>query len=314
MTGAAAASTAIPAVGGCPWVRCGAMAEHAPEPDGNQWKGERVDRWIRQSEGLERQLEPVSDVLFATAGLRPGERVLDVGCGTGPTTRRAAVAVGPDGAVTGLDVAAPMLERATSVDRARGSAPITWVEADATAWGPPGALFDVVLSRFGVMFFDDPPAAFASLARATAPEGRLHVAVWARRSESDLFAVPLSVAMATLAAVGAPPPDTPPDDGGPFSLSDQTTVSSLLEAAGWNDVQWDRHRIRLPFGGGLAPADAARGSLDFGPTRLVTADAGDTLRDQVAAAIGRAYESHVDDDGHVVLNGTVIVVSARRPG
>lgn len=204
------------------------MARRASEPDGDKWEGERVDRWIRQSEGLERQLEPVSDVLFATAGLRPGERVLDVGCGTGPTTRRAAVAVGPDGAVTGLDVAAPMLERASTVDVARGSAPITWVEADATTWRPDQPGFDVVLSRFGVMFFDDPPAAFASLARATAPGGRLHMAVWARRSESHLFEVPLSVAMATLAAAGAPPPDTPPDDGGPFSLSAQTTVSSLL--------------------------------------------------------------------------------------
>ena len=115
------------------------MAEHAPEPAGDEWEGERVARWIRQSEGLERQLEPVSDVLFAAARLQPGERVLDVGCGTGPTTRRAAAAVGPDGAVTGLDVAAPMLAHAASLPVPPGSAPIEWVETDATDLTPAGA-------------------------------------------------------------------------------------------------------------------------------------------------------------------------------
>ena len=101
-----------------------------PEPT----TGGRASGWrlAALSEGLERQLEPASDVLFATARLAAGERVLDVGCGTGPTTRRAAAAVGPDGVVTGLDVSPEMLAHAAKVPVASGSAPIEWVASDAT--------------------------------------------------------------------------------------------------------------------------------------------------------------------------------------
>ena len=287
------------------------VTEDAAQPTGDEWEGERVARWIRQSEGLERQLEPVSDVLFAAARLQPGERVLDVGCGTGPTTRRAAAAVGPDGAVTGLDVAAPMLAHAASLPVPPGSAPIEWVETDATDLTPPEPGVDVVLSRFGVMFFADPPAAFAALARAAAPGGRLCVAVWARRDASPLFELPLQAA---LAAVGDQPGvEDPPADGGPFSLGDEHHVRDLLTGAGWTDVGWDVHRVSMPMAGGLSPAQAAAASLDFGPTRLVASAVDEPARDRMLAAITEAYEGCLDADGHVVLDGTVIVVTAHRP-
>ncbi len=265
-------------------------------------------RWLRQSAGLERQLEPVSDLLFAAASLGPGERVLDVGCGTGPTTRRAAGAVGGDGAVTGLDVAGPLLERAASIDVSPDAARIEWVEADATTWEPADVRFDVVLSRFGVMFFDDPATAFASLRRATAPGGRLHLAVWADRTASPLFELPLGVAME---AIG---PDVevelPPSDGGPFSLSDEAEVRALLAGAGWRDVAWEVDRVSLPMGGGLSPASAARASLDFGPTRVVASGLDDVASDRMVAAIAEAYEDCLDPEGRVVLDGTIIIVSA----
>lgn len=270
-------------------------------------------RWIRQSEGLERQLEPAADVLFAAAGLAPGERVLDVGCGTGPTTRRAAQAVGPDGAVIGLDVAGPMLDHAASIPVPPGRAPIEWIESDATTWEPEDGLVDVVLSRFGVMFFTDPAAAFANLAGACATGGRLHMAVWAERTESEMFEVPLQVALRTLDRLpDATVPEEPPRNGGPFSLGDAQGTRALLEGAGWSDVGREVHRLRLPFAGGLPPAEAARASLDFGPTRIVTAEADDAARAEVVAAIAEAYGNHLDGHGHVVLDGTVIILSARR--
>ncbi len=287
------------------------MAEHAPEPDGDQWEGERVARWIRQSAGLERQLEPVSGPLFGTARLQPGERVLDVGCGTGPTTRRAARDVGADGAVTGLDVAAPMLERAAEIRTEPGVATIEWVVADPSAWDPGEARFDVVLSRFGVMFFDDPAAAFAALARATVPGGRLHVAVWARRDRSELFELPLHAALTAVGnEAGA---DVPPVDGGPFSLGKEAEVRALLESAGWANVVWDEQEVSLLMGGGLSPAEAAVASMDFGPTRVVATNLDDEARDHMVAAITEAYQDHLDPDGHVTLGGTIIIVSATRP-
>ncbi|MGI8939930.1 MAG: class I SAM-dependent methyltransferase [Iamia sp.] len=287
------------------------MAALEDATPGDRWEGERVERWIRQSAGLERQLEPVSEALFAAAQLQPGERVLDVGCGTGPTTRRAARDVGAQGAVTGLDVASPMLERAAEIRTEPGVATIEWVVADAADWDPGKSRFDVVLSRFGVMFFDDPPAAFAALAQATRPGGRLHVAVWARRDQSELFELPLQVALAAVGdEVGA---DVPPVDGGPFSMGDAAEVLGLLGGAGWSEVVWDEQQVTLLMGGGLSPAEAAVATLDFGPTRLVATGLDDEARDRMVAAITEAYQEHLDPDGHVTLDGTIIIVSATRP-
>lgn len=288
-------------------------APDAEPADGDAWEGERVARWLRQSEGLERQLAPVSEVLFAAAALRPGERVLDVGCGTGPTTREAARAVGPDGAVTGLDVAAAMLDAAALVPAGEGAASIDWVVADAVAWAPPAADHDVVLSRFGVMFFSDPPAAFAHLAAATRPGGRLAVAVWLRRDESELFAIPLRAVLDVRRAHGLADPDDIPDDGGPFSLADPAATTALLEGAGWADVAVATHALDLPFGGGLPPEAAAGAAADFGPTRIALDGLADDVRAEAMAAIAAAFAARTDAAGHVVLGGRVHVVTARRP-
>lgn len=279
----------------------------AQEEDG--WSGERAARWVRRSVGLEQQLAPVSGVLFAVAALRAGEAVLDVGCGTGPTTRRAAVEVGTSGRVTGLDIAAEMLAAAASAPAGPGVAPIEWVEADAVTWEPPSAAHDVVLSRFGVMFFSDPAAAFAALARSTRAGGRLAIATWARRDESELFAVPLRAALDVLDRG-----DTGlPDDAGPFSLHDPAEISGLLEGTGWGEVRTEVHRLPLLFVGGAEPADAAGSALDFGPMLNLTAELDDRSRSRVVAAIAEAFEDHLDGDGHVVLGGTVLLTTASRP-
>jgi SAM-dependent methyltransferase len=274
----------------------------------DQWDGERVARWLRQAEGLERQLAPVSDLLFAAARLRPGEAVLDVGCGTGPTTWAAAREVGATGRVVGLDVSAEMLTAAATAGSA--DAVVEWIHGDVVTWTPaPPAAFDVVLSRFGVMFFSDPAAAFAHLADATRPGGRLAVVVWPRRDESDLFAVPLQAAVDALPHLASA---VPPDDDGPFSLADDDLVVSLLRAAGWTDVAIDRHRLRLPFAGGLPPDDAARAAVDFGPTRLVLQDQPVDERAVAEQAIAAAFTKHLDERRHVALAAAVRVVTARR--
>lgn len=261
------------------------------------------------ADGLERQLAPVSQLLFEAAELRPGERVVDVGCGTGPTTRRAAELVGATGAVTGLDVSAEMLAAA------RESAPlagIDWVEADATTWDGPSTPFDVVVSRFGVMFFADPAAAFANLARMTAPGGRMRLAVWGSRPASALFELPMSIAVRAVERQGHAPA-VPPADGGPFSLGDTTVVEALLTGAGWRAVSCASYVVALPVGGGLGPAEAAAAAMELGPTRVVTELCSESERAEVVEAIADHYASLVDDAGHVVLDGAVVIVSAATP-
>lgn len=276
------------------------------------WAGDRVQRWLRLAPGLERQLAPVSEVLFAAARLRTGEQVLDVGCGTGPTTRDAALAVGPDGSVTGLDISADMLGAAATIEATEGSGTLDWVVADPVEWDGPTAAFDVVLSRFGVMFFTDPAAAFATLARAMRPGGRLAVAVWDRRPESDLFELPLQDVLAVRRAHGLADPDGLAPDGGPFSLSDREGTITMLEAVGWRDVATETHRLPLPFGGGLDAAGAAEAAVDFGPTRLALADLHDDVQAEAVAAITATFADHLDPAGHVVLEGSVVVVTALR--
>lgn len=282
------------------------------EPKDDMWAGDRVARWLRQSAGLERQLAPVSEALFATAALQPGERVLDVGCGTGPTTREAAAQVGASGAVTGLDVSDAMLEAAAAVAAPDGSAPIDWVVADAVTWSAPAAAYDVVISRFGVMFFSDPQTAFANLAAATRPGGRLALAVWVRRDESDLFGVPLHATLAVRRRHGLDDPDGIPQDGGPFSLGDVAAATTLLEGAGWAAVSATTHQLALPFGGGLAPEPAAEAAADFGPTRIAFEDLADDVRVEARAAIADAFQAHLDARGHVVLGGRINLLTGTR--
>jgi SAM-dependent methyltransferase len=290
----------------------------APE----QWSGERVERWLRQAAGLERQLAPVSDLLFAAARLAPGEAVLDVGCGAGPTTVAAARLVGPTGRVRGVDVSDRMLEAAAaSVAGLEGIAPVDFVEADVVTWDPDEAAYDAVISRFGVMFFSDPPAAFATLARAARAGGRLAFASWQRRDDSPVFAVPLHAAVEVLRARGVKATGggidldvfIATDDDGPFSLHDPAAVTDLLEHAGWRDVAVEPHVCPLPFAGGTTPAAAAEAALDFGPTRMVLTGLDDDLVGAAQEAIGEAFAAHVDGNGQVALAGAINLVTAVSP-
>jgi ubiquinone/menaquinone biosynthesis C-methylase UbiE len=139
------------------------------------WDEERVAWWLATADARERRLQPVSEALFARASLQPGERVLDVGVGSGPTTGQAWEAVRPDGSVTGIDIAPPMI---TAARQRVTASEIEWIVGDAASYDFAPKTYDAVISRFGVMFFTDPVAAFRNLGEATRPGGRLIVSVW----------------------------------------------------------------------------------------------------------------------------------------
>ncbi len=274
-----------------------------------QWDADRVSRWLGAVDRLEGQLAPVADLLLDAVALAPGERVVDVGCGHGPTTRRAAALVGPTGEVVGLDVSEAMLEAAAAVPVQDGTAPIEWVAADATTWRAEPV--DVVMSRFGVMFFDDPAAAFTNLASMTRPGGRFCVVVWAHRELCPLFEVPLAGALGALDALGVSGQPVPAPDEGAFSLSDRDAVVDLLTAAGWTDVEWTPHRLTLPFGGGGSAVEVAPSALDVGAVRVVTTGLAEDVLTAVTAAVADALEPY-EVDGEVRLDAVVGIVTARR--
>lgn len=282
-----------------------------PADPGARWADERVQRWLAQADALDRQMAPITALLFEGAALQPGERVLDVGCGSGPTTRRAASLVGPDGSVVGLDIARAMLDAAAAAPPEPTAAPIDWVEADAGRWEPEIDLVDAVISRFGVMFFDDPVRAFASLAAATRSGGRLCAMTWDRRDRSPIFQVPLAVVLRTVEAMGHTP-EPLAVDGGAFSLHDPDVVTATLSAAGWADVAAEALAVELPVGGGLAPEQAADAALWIGPSRIVAEGLDPDQHRQVRQAVAAELAGHVDASGHVVLPGSVVRITARR--
>lgn len=138
------------------------------------------------------------------------------------------------------------------------------------------------------------------------------MAVWQPRPASEMFELPLSVAMRTLVDAGVEVEEPRPDQG-PFSLSDRVGVTTMLGGAGWADVEWAPHELTLSIGGGLAPAGAAASSMELGPTRVVTEDVDAATNERILAAITDEYGRHTDDDGHVLLGAAIVVVTARRP-
>src|SRR5258708_4204658 len=221
------------------------------EPMIQVWNQSNARRWLKLRGTLMPQLEPYGDAAMAALAPRQGESALDVGCGTGETTRALALRTGR---ALGVDVSAPLLE----VARAEGGA--RYLLADAQTH-PFDEAFDIIYSRFGVMFFDDPGAAFANLRASMRPRGRLGAVAWGPFERNLWAKLPLEVVRRHMkvAAPGSGP--------GPFALSDQAALERLLARAGFADVSVAP--IELPFA-----ADAAM-LLESGPAGVGLREAGE---------------------------------------
>ena len=169
-----------------------------------------------------------------------------------------------------------------------------------------------MISRFGVMFFEDPAAGFANLARATAPGGRLCAMVWDRRDRSPFFEVPLAVTVGVLAGHGLPTL-APPIDAGAFSLFDRAVVDPLLTRAGWADVE-RVHAPRAAHPRRRCPTRRARprGCSPSGPAGCSPTTSTPSVRAEVLDAIAATLEGHLGGDGNIVLDGSVVRITARR--
>lgn len=267
-----------------------------PEPISqvDYWNGDVGDRWATMQAELDRVFAPLTEALLAGAALRPGERMLDLGCGCGETALLAAGRLGPHGAVTAVDVSRPMLARA----RARPAlgdpdacAPIAWVEADAqthpfrtpafgTAAFAPG--YDVALSRFGVMFFEESRTAFVNIRRALRPGGRLAVLCWRSLAENAWVAVPRG---AVLGVVPEPAP-SPPGAPGPFRFADGDGLVELLGQTGFAEAAVVPVDRAIEIG---SDADTATGfAVTVGPVAGLLRDLDAPQRERAVAAVRAA--------------------------
>jgi SAM-dependent methyltransferase len=248
-------------------------------PAAADWAAARGDKWSGQLAGLEATLAAVDEPLIEALRLEAPARIADVGCGGGGTTleilRRA-----PAGSVVhGFDISPANIDSA----RARipaGERAIAFTVADVAIVAPPSEPYDRLVSRFGVMFYDDPPSAFANLARWLTPGGRFAFAVWAPPADNPWMTI---VRDAVAEVVDVPRPD--PDAPGPFRYADARTLLALLDNAGFEDLDVRDWRGALPIGGGMPAADAAL----FGLTAF--SSFGELLAEAGEAATARARES-----------------------
>lgn len=265
------------------------------------WNEVAGSTWVEAQDPLDRQLAPLGAA--AMAALRPaaGERILDVGCGAGATSLALAQAVGPQGSVIGLDISAPLLAQARR--RAGEAANLAFLEADAQSYPFEAGSFDAVFSRFGVMFFADPAAAFANLRRALKPGGRLAFVCWRRPDDNPIMTLPMQAALPLLPEPPAPPPPGAP---GPFAFADPDRVCEVLAAGGFHDIAVAPHDDRVG-GGDLDTVTAL--AFKVGPLGALLRET-PQLRPKVEAAVREALAAHDTPDG-VKLRAGVWIVTAK---
>jgi len=276
------------------------------EAQRNYWNQDAGPVWVRNQASLDEQIGVHGEHAIARLAPRPGERILDVGCGCGETAVAIGERVGAEGAVLGVDLSEPMLARARERAAAAGLAHVRFQAADAQDTDLGAGAFDAVFSRFGVMFFGEPEVAFANLRRALRPGGRLAFVCWGPVGENAWVRVPMQAAAPFL------PPQAPPDPTapGPFAFADAERVRRILQAAGFAAIEVDRTEIPMTPAGG-DPDSAAALFLDVGPLgrALREMGAGDDVRRRVQDAVRVAFESHVEN-GRLALGSTVWLVSA----
>jgi SAM-dependent methyltransferase len=283
-----------------------------PDPSGPNadqirfWNDEAGSKWVTHADWLDAHIDPLGRLAMDRAEPSPGQRVLDIGCGCGQTTRQLAQRVSPGGHVTGLDISARMLAEAQRRARQAGLETIRFQAADAQTH-PLAAEFDRVFSRFGVMFFADPPAAFANLRRALVPGGRLVFVCWQELRANPWAFEPL---LAGAKHVELPPPPAPGEPG-PFALADPERIRAILDEAGYQDVEVEGVETELSVGGGLSLDEATEMMMQIGPTaRVLQASADESARGPVRDSIREVLARHETADG-VRMGAAVWVVSAR---
>ena len=271
------------------------------------WNTVAGPRWVGLEGFVERRVQAVDDLLLRYSGVRAGETALEIGCGTGAFTVPLAAAVGEDGAVLGVDISAPMLAGAKRRLAEAAVVNASLIEADAQTHRFEPGRFDLVASRFGVMFFADPAAAFANIGRGLRPGGRLGFVCWGSLADNRHWLIPYEVALTRL----GPPEPILPHAPGPMAFADPDYVRSFLGAAGFAEIAIEREHPPISAS---APAEEAEYACRMGPVARLLDEKrpDDATRNLIRREIEDAFAAHFRH-GDTNLPSTVLLVSARRP-
>lgn len=264
-----------------------------PEPSANPvgidyWNSQAGRNWVSLQTLISGILASVTAVSLAEAAPKQGEQVVDVGCGTGDTLLELAQAVGPSGAVLGIDVSEPMLDFAKHRASQAGSKNTSFVLADATTYGFEPRAVDLVFSRFGVMFFDHPTKAFANIRTGMKPGGRLVFACFRTMPECPWYRIPIQAALAHLPPQPAAAPDTP----GMFSFADKARMQKILTDAGFG--QFRAKAIDVPMHANLEQAMTFM--TQVGPVTPMLARGSEAQREKAVTAVREALSTSIGKD------------------
>jgi ubiquinone/menaquinone biosynthesis C-methylase UbiE len=280
------------------------MTDRANAEQHAAWNGDSGQRWVADAERRDRVLAPIAAVLLDAVGLRPGDSVLDIGCGCGATTLSAARAVAAGDDVVGIDLSEPMLEPARTRAAEQRVANVTFLAGDAQTHRLPADRFTVGMSRFGTMFFADPKAAFANIATALVAGGRLCLATWQPLAANDWLTIP----GAALLRYGELPASEQ-GAAGMFAQSDPEAVTTTLAGAGYTDVVLAAVTALLTLG--HDPADATDYLANSGTGRAVLATIPADQQPAALDAVRAVLADHAGADG-VHLDAAIWIVTATR--
>lgn len=270
-----------------------------------QYWSERAASWIEIEDQTETIIGEPGRLAMDRLRLHPGERVLDLGCGTGRTTLEIGARVGREGWVIGVDISAEMLVRAREHASTIPIRNVEFVNADAQTHDLGRAAFDAAYSRFGVMFFSDPAAAFSNVRQSLRSGGRVSFVCWMALAENEWMMVP---GMTAVSVIGETPPAMGPEEPGPFSLSDPERLHSILTSAGMTNIDISPHRSSVSFSEEQIP-EVATLATRVGAVREMLQESTSDLRERVVKAIEAELRSRLVD-GEVRLSRSVFLVSA----
>jgi ubiquinone/menaquinone biosynthesis C-methylase UbiE len=268
------------------------------------WNGPGGQRWAARQAAQDVVLKPVLDALIERAKPDAGERILDVGCGSGASTNAFARKVGPSGHVFGVDVSEPMLERARQ--STPKDAPVDYALADATVYPFDPANYDLLASRFGVMFFAEPAVSFANLRKALKPSGRLAFACWKEPRENPFFMAPLQAVYKHVPKL----PQLGPEDPGPFSFASEARVNRILGKAGFSGIAMEPCQLELDVAIGRGLDAAVQSALEIGPASRALDGHPDDVRAAAVTSIREALGPFAKGSS-VLLPAAIWIVTAR---
>lgn len=284
-----------------------------PEQNADQiadWNGQSGERWVANQDRLDAMLAVFGQAAMEAAAPAQGDHVLDIGCGAGASSLALASLVGAGGRVVGLDISEPLIDRARTLASPETS--VLFRVADASNAELPEGAFDILFSRFGVMFFDDPAEAFAHMRRALRPGGRVAFVCWRSAFENDWMSLPMS-ALKGMVPLAAPPG---PDATGPFSFGDRERIVRIMTAAGFTAIAITPFDASVPFGMGqtrdAAIDDAVRMAIESGPLSRALAAQPDEVRARAWATLRAAFADR-SDERSVMISGAAWIVLAHNP-